>query len=251
MRGENLVSKLKSQFDKQGFVFVDNFITPEYAVRLKQEISGFSDGAMNTDGSIRVRQLLRSEEVAKLICGEKITKLATIFMKNPVLGSLSSNSVLPNSRGMGHHRDYPYFSMDTEITPSTMPILALQFIILLDNVYSDNAPTLFVPQSHTLRGWIDKKHFEKHSAPFLAPAGSLLVMHGAVFHGVAPNKSSESRTTLLAAFHPHWVRPFSSYLGISPENASEEMKHILGMDFKQRIRDDMEIIGYGMAKKEK
>ncbi len=247
------MSELKAQFDEKGFIVIDNFVTPEYAAQLKQEISKLSDEAMNTDGSIRVHRLLRSPEIANFIVDRKIKNLAiTLMGANPVLGALGSNTVMPNAPGMGQHRDYPYFSMHTGIIPSAMPILALQYILLLDDLSCDNAPTLIMPESHKLRGWIlNKEYFEKNAMSLVAQAGSLVAMHGGVFHGVAMNKSSKSRTTLLATFYPHWVRPFSSYLGLDPENASDELKSLLGADFKQRIRSDMEIIGYGMAKKEK
>ena len=87
-------------------------------------------------------------------------------------------------------------------------MLSLQVMWLLDNFTQQNGATMFWPGSHS---WLQQPDYD-FSTPedaqlLLAPAGSVLIAHGAWWHRQTPNASPRPRSALLANFCRGFVVP--------------------------------------------
>ena len=253
---DNLEIRIKELIDNSGGVIIENVLSPEDINSIRSDLinlisqEGEIGILLETDGSLRPRGVINilAERILNL---KKLIGLAEIVLGQfPVLSSFTANVVQPGAKGQGMHRDYPYFSMPEEISLSEIPTLCVQVIIALDNFEMDNSPTLVIPGSHKENKWIPQEEFERLATPVLMPLGSMLIFHGAIAHGVAPNKSDRERAAIILSFLPHWVRPFNDLITrTKPEVFSlPGMDSLLGIDFKNRIRKDLSKMGFGMAK---
>ena len=100
--------------------------------------------------------------------------------------SLSALDVLPGDPGLGAHVDYPHHAF-----PKESPHLSAQFILSLDGTDAERASL-----------WMDTPENLVCMEP-----GELLIFGGNVLHGVHPNKSDRSRTTLLWSMGHQCIRP--------------------------------------------
>lgn len=145
--------------------------------------------------------------------------------------------MLPGSAGMGIHKDYPYFPRQKQ--PMGGPLLCLQMILPLDGMTEDNGATTIFPGSH----------LGKLAQPvrLCCDPGTLILFHGALMHGVERNRSLSRRTNLLASVCPHWVRPYSDIVADrTPEElADPALRHLLGLDFVERVAQDIPYSGFG------
>ncbi len=252
-------SNVQAQFEENGCLLVENALSADFTDALRREVdilkakSDEKKGEiLNTDGSVRIRQLLRSS-LFELLLHQKdlINTIEFLGGFRPVLSSYTSNTVLPGAPGMGRHRDYPYFALPDYLDYRAFPPMAIQVLWALDHFAQNNGPTLVAPASHRYDLNLSQEEFEKCSSPLIMPAGSAFIFHGAMLHGVAPNTSQFSRTSVIAAFTPYWVRPMHREFGESEEFRNSDIgKSLLGLDFRARVRADLQKIGYGVAKPE-
>jgi ectoine hydroxylase-related dioxygenase (phytanoyl-CoA dioxygenase family) len=119
----------------------------------------------------------------------------------------SSNTLLPNMNtpALGWHVDYPYHDISP---PWPRDTLSVQVLWLLDNFTQHNGATMFLPDSHS---WLQPPDYDfstpQQAQLLLAPAGSVLVAHGAWWHRQTPNLSQLPRSALLASFCRAFVVP--------------------------------------------
>ena len=85
---------------------------------------------------------------------------------------------------------------------SPLPTLeVVGFILMVDAFRNDNGATRFIPGSHrwpTIPG--DPMIDHEGQVLACAPAGSLIVYNGSVWHGHAANPSGEARRSIQGAF---------------------------------------------------
>lgn len=252
----NLETRIKELIDNTGGIIIENVFSYEDVISIRRDLIDLINKEreagilLDTDGSLRPRGVINilAEPILKL---KKLIELAEIVLgQYPVLSSFTANVVQPGAKGQGMHRDYPYFSIPEKTSISELPTLCVQGIIALDDFEKDNSPTLVIPGSHKENAWIPQEEFEKLATPVIMPRGAMLFGHGAIAHGVAPNKSNRERAAIILSFLPYWVRPFNDLISrTKPEVLSlPGMDSLLGIDFKNRIRKDLSKMGFGMAK---
>jgi len=147
------------------------------------------------------------------------------------LSSLQANISKPGAQGLKLHIDTP--------VPEPLPpwIIKANSIWILDDFTETNGATEVIPGSHL------RPRKPRHDDPadhagiikVIAPAGSVIMTHGAIWHRSAPNRSSGDRIVLLGSFAASYAREISSEEDIvrclKPEilNAmSENLKNLIG-----------------------
>ena len=92
------------------------------------------------------------------------------------------------------------------------PFFVATTILVLDDFENNNGSTRLVPRSHQLMGGVPKKladpaahHPDEVVAT--APAGSVLIFNGHVWHSGRRNESTRSRRAIQSVFHAREVVP--------------------------------------------
>lgn len=202
---------------------------------------------LDTNGSHRVKGLFRNNKVLDIFSEELVKEVENIISCPIILGGLSLNIVLPESMGMGYHRDYPYYCIPDNFTDEHMQPLGVQIIIALDDFTELNGPTQFIPGSHK-----DKVLNESNVQTAIINAGDAIIMHSGTWHKVLPNKTNKERIGMLIDFHPYWVRQFNSTAsitgGIDVNQLPNTIKSLLGQNFIKNITNDFAKTEYHIKK---
>lgn len=144
-----------------------------------------------------------------------------------LLSDFSLNEVPPSNAPDAWHVDYPYNEMEVRASGG---VFGVQCIVALDDFTAVNGATAYLPGSH---GRIDAVSSPADFRRFVAPAGSLLVLHSATWHRAGDNTSGSSRIGLLLCFVERWVRPMMSLRDLSDDTVRDATRHerrLLGLD---------------------
>jgi fumagillin biosynthesis dioxygenase len=119
-----------------------------------------------------------------------------------LISNFSANITAPGSGRMQLHADQGYVLGQWPDKP-----LACNVAWLLDDFTAENGGTCYVPGSHRLcRNPAPDEPFT--SVPIEAPAGSLLIMDGRLWHQTGANQSRDChRAALFGYYVMRWLRP--------------------------------------------
>jgi ectoine hydroxylase-related dioxygenase (phytanoyl-CoA dioxygenase family) len=123
------------------------------------------------------------------------------------LSSYMANIVGPGAAAQILHIDTP--------VPEPLPrfIIKANIIWLLDDFTEMNGATEIIPKSHLLSYKPQRQPTPddlKALVKVVAPSGSILVTHGALWHRSGENRSEINRTVLLSSFASSFAREISS-----------------------------------------
>lgn len=145
------------------------------------------------------------------------------------LSTLTSNVVRPGAPDGPYHADF------LERVPEPLPEYALTVnsLWLLDEFTPENGGTRLVPGSHR---WRRKPPKDLASHPdevrIAAPAGSVLLFNGAVWHSSGANQTDRARVCLICFCLRSFLKPqfdFVNYLGDEAyAEAGPELKRLYG-----------------------
>jgi ectoine hydroxylase-related dioxygenase (phytanoyl-CoA dioxygenase family) len=218
-----LSAEQKRFYDENGYVMVENVVTPEQLDRLRDITRGLIDAS---------RTISESDEVYDLDAGHgpdnpRLTRIKLPHKRDPYFWEILKNSGVtevltdllgPNTgiitsklntkapgggRAVEWHQDWAFY-------PHTNDDL-LAFGLMLEDVDEDNGPLMVIPGTHkgpilshhangVFAGAIDPDDplFERDKAVTLTgKAGSMTVHHARVLHGSAPNVSDRARLILF------------------------------------------------------
>lgn len=213
----------KAFYDENGYLLVENAVTPEQLATLQEITAGLIDAS---------RSVIESNEVYDLDAGHsadapRLTRIKLPHKRDPFFWDLIRNSRLtevltdllgPNTnlltsklntkapgggRAVEWHQDWAFY-------PATNDSL-LAFGLMLEDVDEANGPLMVIPGthkgpvlSHQANGYFagaidpDDPLFERGKAVTLTgKAGDMTVHHVRTLHGSAPNLSDRARMILF------------------------------------------------------
>jgi len=119
-----------------------------------------------------------------------------------LISNFSANITAPGSQKMILHADQGYVPAPWPAHP-----LACNVAWLLDDFTEENGGTRFIPGSHR-HGHSPDPAAVHETVAIEAPAGSLLVMDGRVWHQTGENRSADcQRAALFGYYVLRWLRP--------------------------------------------
>ncbi len=119
-----------------------------------------------------------------------------------LISNFSANITAPGSQRMQLHADQGYVMGQWPAQP-----LACNVAWLLDDFTVENGGTCYVPRSHCL-GRNPSADETYATVPIEAPAGSLLIMDGRLWHQTGENRSRDChRAALFGYYVLRWLRP--------------------------------------------
>lgn len=147
------------------------------------------------------------------------------------LSSLQANLIKPGAPKIQLHIDTP--------VPEPLPpwIIKANSIWLLDEFTETNGGTEVIPGSHlrTRKPRRDDPADDAGIIKVIAPAGSVIMTHGAIWHRSGANLSNAERVVLLGSFAASYVREIASEEDIvrcldlkSIGAVSEDLKNLIG-----------------------
>lgn len=119
-----------------------------------------------------------------------------------LISNFSANITAPGNAPMQLHADQGYVLPPWPPTP-----LACNVAWLLDDFTADNGGTRYVPGSHRC-GHGPEAGGDYPTVPIEAPAGSLMIMDGRLWHQTGTNRSADTeRAALFGYYVLRWLRP--------------------------------------------
>jgi ectoine hydroxylase-related dioxygenase (phytanoyl-CoA dioxygenase family) len=140
-----------------------------------------------------------------LMCHPLVVAVWKKYLGDDVMCSTwSSNTMYPGQSVYDWHADYPYWAITP---PWPAGNFTGQTIWLLDDFTPENGATGVAPYSHRKLHppTPQEKRAPRDDAELvIAPRGSVVFLHGALWHSQRPNLSTAPRTALLGMY----LRPF-------------------------------------------
>jgi len=117
-----------------------------------------------------------------------------------------------------------------------------------DGLTAARAPLRVVPYSH-LSLHADASPYRRHRAhadeqQITCEAGSAVIVHGRLFHGVAPNASQAARSVVTVAYRPGWAGPVEAVPEPDPVALAalpERLRRLLEHPNRRRVDRELPI----------
>lgn len=240
-RDERQINAAKRQLEQEGFALLENMLTPNEVIEIKADLADAiaiseQDGvptrgyAFDPDShNQRVFHLFNlNDKFVELIQAP----IALEFVRHQLgdeflISNFSANVTEPGNAPMQLHADQGYV-----LPPWPEVPLACNVAWILDDFTPQNGGTRFVPGSHTLGHGPDPNQ-NYDTVPIEAPAGSLMIMDGRLWHQTGTNQThSDTRAALFGYYVLRWIRPQMSWnTTLWPETIdklSPQFLHMLG-----------------------
>lgn len=204
------------RFDEHGFVVVENVLNATetrdirerlLAAALESEATGVPTRGYPFDVDELNRRVFHLFNLDPIFV-DLIQRPAALDFVHHVLGdsflisNFSANITAPGSGAMQLHADQGYVP-----PPWPEQALAVNVAWLLDDFTDANGGTRYVPDSHR-RGHGPSSGEVYDTMPVEAPAGSLLVMDGRLWHQTGVNRTQDcERAALFGYYVARWLRP--------------------------------------------
>jgi ectoine hydroxylase-related dioxygenase (phytanoyl-CoA dioxygenase family) len=187
--------------------------------------------------NMRIPDLLAYDHVfADLVMDTQVIPyVAALLGPRWMISNFSGNIALPGSGSMNAHCD------QSTIMPEPWPVQhCLNAIWCLDDVDEGNGATRYLPGSHLYTRFADVPGDPKQGMrPFEASAGSVIIMHGRMWHTSGENTSTDRERCMLFAFYASdFLRLQANFWQVVPDDLlsgfSPELQFRLGLTSPNR-----------------
>lgn len=213
---------LKEEFDKQGYLVVEDLFPEEMLRDLKavtaSSVSGVQEGVVSgelldtitdSEGVSQLRRIFSPEKYSEIydraMRYEPLIDLVAELLGGTVRFDHGKLNFKPPSGGAAveWHQDWAFYPQTND------DMLAVG--IMLEDCTLENGPLMVIPGSHkghiynhhnngSFVGGISSDQLEEvleNAVPLTAPAGSISIHHVRTLHGSTPNRSDTNRPLLL------------------------------------------------------
>ena len=239
--------KTINEIEENGFSIVENFLTKdalnalilatkEISIHEKEKGTAYMYGT--ADKSQRIYNLISKNKLYRdLITAPYLVKICNRLFDRPTyhnkfgLSSCAANILPPGSKPMPWHLDS---AVPDPIPPWMIRLIA---VVNLDDFTKTNGSTTCVPKSHKMLrrpNKNDSKYFD-NEIMLTAPAGSLIIWDGLLWHRTSENNSQKERTSIIISFAASFFMEIcgeEEHLTVVPDsikNGNEELiKRMIG-----------------------
>lgn len=205
MNGFDLCASNRQELDDLGFTIIPGPVPADDLRQLVVAYDAAVSDAISNDVKVgssttRVSDFVnRGPEFDKLYLHPPLLKACCHIIGIPFrLSTMHARTLRPRSPAQDLHVDY-----ERDHRGWTM----VGFIFMIDEFREDNGATRFVPGSHlwsevpqALPGDRDRKADYPGQVLAFAPAGSMMLFNGSVWHGHTANRSNEPRRSIQGAY---------------------------------------------------
>ncbi len=247
--GQNVNTALLNQVEEDGFCVLPSVIDRAAAASARAASVAAAEQAaaggypttwedLDPNGrNIRIPDLLAYDPVfAQLVMNEHVTSyVAALLGPDWVVSNFSGNIALPGSGSMNADCD-----QSTIMPEPWLEQNCLNAIWCLDDVDEGNGATRYLPGSHRFTRFSEVPADPKAGMrPFEASAGSVIIMHGRMWHTSGENVSADrERCLLFALYASGYLRLQANWRQIIPHDRlmgmSSELQMRLGLSSPNR-----------------
>ena len=180
--------------------------------------------------NVRVYDLVEHDPVFRELAVHPLVleHVDALLGPDALLSNFTANTALPGSGSMNAHCD------QSTVMPPPWPVMhAMNAIWCLHDTDEENGATRYLPGSHAFTGFEEVPEDPKRGMrAFEARAGSVLLMHGRLWHTSGANRSRDRKRSLLFAFYA------SSFLRTQTnwyERVSESTRRGLSASLRKRL----------------
>lgn len=248
-----MASDIKAKLASDGWCVVPDVIprdTAEEAAALLWSIArsnaeeGYSchlPGLDPNPGMVRVLTPLQSHGLFReLVQHETALELArAVVGQEVIVANCTANIALPGSQSMMLHSDLAFILPEPWLYPWSVNV-----VWCLSDVHKDNGATLYIPGSHAWRSQADiPENAAELLVPFEAPAGSIIVMDGRLWHTSGANVTAdEERALLFAYYSASFLRPMINWTAAIPADLQAtfqpRLRQLLSLDVFANTADE-------------
>jgi ectoine hydroxylase-related dioxygenase (phytanoyl-CoA dioxygenase family) len=234
------IAVARADLTEHGYCLVAGALSParrdELRMRLyalaDEEIAAGTDYVYENGSNQRVWQLLNKGEVFEELAQDDLALklIGHVIGLDFLLSNIDANIAGPGGPPMFLHADQSF-------VPPPWPPFALvaNCMWMLDGFTAENGATRVVPGSHRLDHGPDYSAPMPESVPVCAPAGTMMVFDGRLWHQTGANTTAAERRAGILAYY---CRPFlrqqeNFFVSLHPEvlaRATPTMRHLLGWD---------------------
>ena len=227
-----LDEQLQQQLDERGYVILPDVLSADEVGHFRQRILATAEqepGHVNP--TQHVRWLVnKGADFRRLLLHPAVDLwFRSLLGDDYTLSTLTSNVVRPGAPDGRYHADF----LDRVPEPLPEYALTVNSLWLLDDFTPENGGTRLVPGSHR---WRRKPPKDLATHPdevrISAPAGSVLLFNGAVWHSSGANQTDRERVCLICFCLRSFMKPqfdFVHYLSDEAyADASTELKRLYG-----------------------
>lgn len=238
-----LTQSEKKQLDKEGFLLLENLISSDTTVQMRERAlllaaaeqeAGKSHTYLANGSAQRVWNLVDKGEIFEEAIQQPkmLAAMEYLLGADCTLSSFTVNVLYPGAPDAGLHIDYPLSGLPTP-RPS-FPMVA-NSVWFLDDFTLENGATSCVPQSHRRLETLPEPGIEyADELQICGPRGSVLIVNGAIWHGSSENKTNAPRVGLLGFFCRSMLKPQQAHMNLVSDavisRATPTLKRLLGFD---------------------
>jgi ectoine hydroxylase-related dioxygenase (phytanoyl-CoA dioxygenase family) len=243
MKLGTLVEQTLTAMDEYGFCVIPGLLPNDEATGLRKIIDQLRERESKPDGGQlghqRVLHLAAKHPAfVALMCHPVTVAVYERYLGvDFVCSTWTTNTSLPDADLTYWHVDHPYWTIAPPYPVD--PALTAHAIWCLDEFSESNGATKFISGSHRRTNLPQHNgNYDHEGVSVEAPAGSLIVAHGAIWHSAGRNSSGQPRTAIFGRYARSFVVPqedMKCQLGVI-ENPSPLVERLLGKNryFPQR-----------------
>jgi fumagillin biosynthesis dioxygenase len=252
--------ELKAKLARDGWCAVPDVITREQAAdavarlwaiaraNAEEGYSCFLPGLDPNPSMVRVLTPLQSDALFRELV-ENRTALAfarSVVGQEVIVANCTANIALPGARPMMLHSDLAFILPEPWLYPWSANV-----VWCLTDMHEANGATRCIPGSHAWRTQADvPENAAELLVPLEAPAGSVIVMDGRLWHTSGANVTQdEERALLFAYYSAPFLRPMINWTAAIPaelqQSFSPGLRQLLGLDlFANTADEELEYQGH-------
>ena len=244
--GEAEIAGWVEQFHRDGYLFLENVLTPAMVCRLKDDLErALADHQDNGGGVIELhcRMFETSDANLHLFAMEPIVTFAEALVEKSCHVVHNNSFRTPLGKGITtwHQDDAPHYCVTHGEPPTNVRLPVLLFTCnyyLTDVPTVAHGPTQVIPGSHLFGSSpppvMEGTEWEDKIVSCLGSAGSVMMFNNQVWHRGAPNHSDVPRCMTQVSYGRrmvnHFFFPFMNYQMPAHcyENAAPRLRRLLG-----------------------
>lgn len=224
----------RESLDCDGYIVLSSLIDPDWLERLRTafdrewEKNG-SAQVVKVSGTRHIDKLVtRGEVFERVFTNSRILDVVWHVLQVPFrLAQMNGREPLPGYGQQGLHADWT-------ARAKREPYRIVTAIWLLDDFTTENGATRVVPGTHRLlhqppKSFADPASRHQEQEMIVAPAGSVLLFNGHLWHSGTRNQTNQRRRVLQCSFVGRDEVRFNAIKVDAAEHLSPAAGHILGM----------------------